>query len=135
MSGKTRLAPRSSRDVAKAVSWDRVIRIGEVAAAAGGIITLLLIARPFIISDNPPWANVARVKESQTAVEGTVQDTGNRLETLIIRGNIRGAWRDYCNAMRAGNMGLADTYNTAIGDLQAEYQMLTGGTQYPLRPC
>lgn len=78
--------------------------------------TLFACARPFLISDAPPWAGTLRV------------------ERMSLQGQIRGTWRDYCREMRNGNLDLSDTYNAALGDLQDEYQTLTG-KQFPLRGC
>lgn len=98
-------------------------RIGIIAGALVSVIALVSAASPVLRSDAPPWSGIVRVEKSS-----------DHLEALMRQGQIRGTWRDYCNAFRSGNADLADTYSLALGDLQVEYQRLTGAP-FPLRAC
>lgn len=111
-----------------------VIKYGKI---AGGITAISVLAGglwAFTGNDSPPMANIARVDRTEMDLKNYVAASGNRIEALVLQGNIRGTWRDYCAAMRMGNDALEQTLNLALSDLQTQYRQIAG-TEYQLRPC
>ena len=98
-------------------------RVGIVSGACVSVIALVGAARPIMSSDAPPWASISRVSMSQ-----------DRVEAIIVRGNMMGAWRACRQAMREGNKPDADDFAAQISMLQAEYEGLTG-LRYPIPDC
>lgn len=99
--------------------------VSIVAGAIVASLTLFGFARPVIISDNPPWASIERVKM-----------TDDDIRAVIIRGNIIGAWGRCREAMRDGNFQEAQSQAQIMSALQGEYAILTGGIEwFPPSPC
>lgn len=116
------------------MSGAMIIKYGKI---AGGITAISILAGglwAFTGNDAPPMANIARVDKSEMELKNFVAASGNRIEALVLQGNIRGTWRDYCAAMRMGNRDLEQTLNLALSDLQAQYRLIAG-TEYQLRAC
>lgn len=86
-----------------------------IVAVIAGVLSLRSTAASLALNDPMPWAGISRVN-----------DSGNRIEARIVRGNILGMWRAKCEYRRAGNIALAQNVDEQIVDLQADYVRLTG---------
>lgn len=108
-------------------------QLGIVCGALVALATLASYASP-IIGDPIPLAGVARVDMVQTKLQNVIQNDANRIEARIVAVSIIGMWRSVCDANRARNRDLAQSYDAQLSALQLEYERLAG-LQYPLRPC
>lgn len=103
-----------------------ITRTQKIVAICVGVLALVAAARPLAMSDYPPYANIERIEKSSDHLVQKIDVAQNRVEALIVRGNILGAWRSCRAAMREGDLAGADDFASQIADLQTEYEMLTG---------
>lgn len=87
-------------------------------------------------SDPPPWSSVknrdAAVAQITTDIEAMINERFDRSEKNRLQSDIRNMWVQCNNAARAKNLDLADSYSTQLAGLQASYQGLNNGQQFPL---
>lgn len=109
----------------------------SLAAGATAMTALLAAAHavsPYLQSDPPPLANVTRVSDAVVAVTKVFDSKISATQASVVKGQILGMWARLCDAERAKNISLAESYDAQLSDLQLDYMMLTGLT-YPLRQC
>lgn len=115
------------------MSWE------SIAAVVGIIATFasatLFLARPVIVSDDPPWANVGRVEQSAAHIAKKIDILERNIRSGQLASQILGMWRGMCDATRERNTIAAGVYAARMTELQEEYQMLNSGVQYPIARC
>jgi hypothetical protein len=109
-------------------------RIGIIAGAVIGVSTVVGLARPFLISDDPPWASRATVIASEQSTLKRIDQSANMIIIRIVVGNMLAMQARFCEARRSGRQEEAQSLANIIAGLQNEHRGYAG-YEYPLPPC
>lgn len=104
--------------------------LGIIGALSGGVI----VSWPVVIGDAPLLANRERLEAMAKRLEAADKTTHDELESLIMRGFIRGTRRAYCEAIRTKNGLLALQLSDQLSDQQDEYYAMAKHN-FLLQPC
>src|SRR6266700_77048 len=85
------------------------------ASLAGGAATMTAIltgahaVAPYLASDAPPLAGIARVDNAIEKITQMFNERSNATQSIVVKGQILGAWSRLCDAQRAKNLALAES--------------------------
>jgi hypothetical protein len=113
------------------VAWKR---IGIIIGVVIGASTVIGLARPFLISDAPPWASRATVIATEQSTLKRIDQSANMIITRLVVGNMLAMQVRFCEALRAGRQAEAQSIAVIIAGLQNEHRGYAG-YEYPLPPC
>ena len=103
------------------ISWRTTAEI------VGVLAVVVPVSISLVRSDSPPW-------EGQLQHNTSLLSLGNDVRSQILETIIEPLHSRVCEARRAGDAMLADSFAARLATYQAQHLHLTGAT-YPLEPC